>query len=58
MTMKYTVHVAITTDEGQTEIREIASVEREDLTPPHWGSRSLKAKRSSKVCKRSSCSSK
>jgi hypothetical protein len=33
MTMKYTVHVAITTDEGQTEIREIASVEREDLTP-------------------------
>ena len=33
MTMKYTVHVAITTDEGQTDIREIASVEREDLTP-------------------------
>ena len=24
MTMKYTVHVAITTDEGQTETREIA----------------------------------
>jgi hypothetical protein len=37
MTMKYTVHVAITTDEGQTEIREIASVEREDLTPTTLG---------------------
>jgi hypothetical protein len=35
--MKYTVHVAITTDEGQTEIREIASVEREDLTPTTLG---------------------
>jgi hypothetical protein len=37
MTMKYTVHVAITTDEGQTETREIASVEREDLTPTTLG---------------------
>jgi hypothetical protein len=37
MTMKYTVHVAITTDAGQTEIREIASVEREDLTPTTLG---------------------
>jgi hypothetical protein len=37
MTMTYTVHVAITTDEGQTEIREIASVEREDLTPTTLG---------------------
>lgn len=35
--MKYTVHVAITTDEGQTEIREIASVERDDLTPATLG---------------------
>ena len=33
MTMKYTVHVAITTDEGQTETQEIACVEREDLSP-------------------------
>jgi hypothetical protein len=30
--MKYTVHVVITTDEGQTETQEIACVEREDLT--------------------------
>jgi len=37
MTMKYTVHVAITTDEGQTETREIASVEREDLIPTTLG---------------------
>ena len=37
MTMKYTVHVVITTDEGQTEMREIASVEREDLTPTTLG---------------------
>jgi hypothetical protein len=32
MTMKYTVHVVITTDDGQTETREIACLEREDLT--------------------------
>jgi hypothetical protein len=37
MTMKYTVHVVITTDEGQTETREIACVEREDLTPTTLG---------------------
>jgi hypothetical protein len=37
MTMKYTVHVVITTDEGQTETREIASIEREDLTPTTLG---------------------
>ncbi len=37
MTMKYTVHVAITTDEGQTETREIASIQREDLTPTTLG---------------------
>ena len=35
--MKYTVHVVITTDEGQTETREIACVEREDLTPTTLG---------------------
>jgi hypothetical protein len=33
MTMKYTVRVIITTDGGQPETREIACVEREDLTP-------------------------
>jgi hypothetical protein len=32
MTMKYTVHVVITTDDGQAETREIACLEREDLT--------------------------
>jgi hypothetical protein len=37
MTMKYTVHVAITTDEGQTESREITRLEREDLTPTTLG---------------------
>jgi hypothetical protein len=37
MTMQYTVHVVITTDEGQTETREIACVEREDLTPTTLG---------------------
>jgi hypothetical protein len=37
MTMKYTVHVVITTDEGQTETQEIACVEREDLTPTTLG---------------------
>jgi hypothetical protein len=37
MTMKYTVHVVITTDEGQTETREIACMEREDLTPTTLG---------------------
>ena len=37
MTMKHTVHVVITTDEGQTETREIACVEREDLTPTTLG---------------------
>jgi hypothetical protein len=37
MTMKYAVHVVITTDEGQTETREIACVEREDLTPTTLG---------------------
>jgi len=35
--MKSTVHVVITTDEGQTETREIACVEREDLTPTTLG---------------------
>jgi hypothetical protein len=37
MTMKYTVHVVITTDDGQTEARDIACVEREDLTPTTLG---------------------
>jgi hypothetical protein len=37
MTMKYPVHVVITTDEGQTATREIAWVEREDLTPSTVG---------------------
>jgi hypothetical protein len=37
MTTKYTVHVVITTDEGQTETRENACLEREDLTPTTLG---------------------
>jgi hypothetical protein len=37
MTMKYTIRVVITADEGQTETREIACVEREDLTPTTVG---------------------
>ena len=35
--MKYTIQVVITTDEGQTETRDIACVEREDLTPTTLG---------------------
>jgi hypothetical protein len=35
--MKYTIHVAITTDDGQTETRDIACVKREDLTPTTLG---------------------
>jgi hypothetical protein len=35
--MKYAIQVVITTDEGQTETREIACVEREDLTPTTLG---------------------
>jgi hypothetical protein len=35
--MKCTIQVVITTDEGQTETREIASIEREDLTPTTLG---------------------
>jgi hypothetical protein len=31
--MKYAIQVVITTDEGQTETRDIACLEREDLTP-------------------------
>jgi hypothetical protein len=35
--MKYAIQVVITTDEGQTETRDIACVEREDLTPTTLG---------------------
>jgi hypothetical protein len=35
--MKYTIQVVITTDEGQTETREIASVKRENLTATTFG---------------------
>jgi hypothetical protein len=35
--MKYAIQVVITSDEGQTETREIACVEREDLTPTTLG---------------------
>ena len=35
--MKYTIHVAITTDDGQRETRDLACVEREDLTPTTLG---------------------
>jgi hypothetical protein len=35
--MKYAVQVVITTDEGQTETRDIACVEREDLRPTTLG---------------------
>jgi hypothetical protein len=36
-TVKYTIQVVITTDEGQPETRELACVEREDLTPTTLG---------------------
>jgi hypothetical protein len=35
--MKYAIQVVITTDEGQTETQDIASIEREDLTPTTLG---------------------
>jgi hypothetical protein len=35
--MKYAIQVMITTDEGQTETRDIACLEREDLTPTTLG---------------------
>lgn len=35
--MKYTIQVVITTDDGQTEPRELAHLEREDLTPTSLG---------------------
>ena len=35
--MKYAIQVVITTDEGQTETRDITCVEREDLTPTTLG---------------------
>jgi hypothetical protein len=35
--MKCTIQVVITTDEGQTETREIASVKRENLAPTTLG---------------------
>lgn len=35
--MKYTIQVVITTDEGQTETRELASLEREHLSPTTLG---------------------
>ena len=35
--MKCTIQVVITTDEGQTETREIACLERQDLTPTTLG---------------------
>jgi hypothetical protein len=35
--VKCTIQVGITTDAGQTETREIACLEREDLTPATLG---------------------
>ena len=35
--MKCTIQVVITTEDGQTETREIACLEREDLTPTTLG---------------------
>ena len=35
--MKYTLQVVITTDNGQTETRELASLEREHLSPTTLG---------------------
>jgi hypothetical protein len=35
--MKYIIPVILTTDEGQTEAREIACLERENLTPTTLG---------------------
>jgi hypothetical protein len=57
--MQCTIQVVITTDEGQTETRDIACVERQDLTPTTLGLRpSPRAKPCSRPSKRSSCSSK
>jgi hypothetical protein len=35
--MKYAIQVVITTNKGQTETQDIASIEREDLTPTTLG---------------------
>jgi hypothetical protein len=35
--MKYAIQIVITTDKGQTETQDIASIEREDLTPTTLG---------------------
>ena len=35
--MQWTIQVVITTDEGQTETRELACLERQDLTPTTLG---------------------
>jgi hypothetical protein len=35
--MKYTIQVVITIDNGQTETREIANLERQQLTPTTLG---------------------
>jgi hypothetical protein len=35
--VKCTIQVVITTEDGQTETREIACLEREDLTPTTLG---------------------
>jgi hypothetical protein len=52
--MKYTIHVAITTDDGQTETRDLACVERQDLTPTTLGLTLAEGKAISKLYKRSS----
>lgn len=43
-TVNYTMQVVITTDEGQPETRELACVEREDLTPTPLGLTLVKGK--------------
>ena len=35
--MKYAIQIVITTDKSQTETQDIASIEREDLTPTTLG---------------------
>jgi hypothetical protein len=50
--MQCTIQVVITTENGQTETREIACVERADLTPTTLGLTLAEAKPSSKPYKR------
>jgi hypothetical protein len=51
--IKYAIQVVITTDEGQTETREIAGVEREELSLTTLGLTLAWGKPSSRPCRQS-----